>query len=85
LAKKYNFTLLLRWRKPITGFLDKYWIKLYNAYELTVSVADMHNYTKVVGPQPFWAADFTKYNFIFKYLWLVKVNPKIYFKIGTFK
>jgi len=32
-----------------------------------VLVADMHNYTKVVGPQPFWAANFIGYNFILRY------------------
>ncbi len=46
-----------------------------------MSMTDMYNYTKVVGPQPFWAADFTRYDFIFKYLWLVKADLKIYFKI----
>jgi hypothetical protein len=32
-----------------------------------VLVADMHNRTKVVGPQPFWAADFIGYNLILRY------------------
>jgi hypothetical protein len=50
-----------------------------------VLVADIHNRTKVVGPQPFWAADFAGYNLILGYPWLVEVDPKIYFKIGTFK
>ena len=48
-------------------------------------VADIYNYTKVVGLQPFLAADFIGYNLIFKYPWLVKVDPKIRFKIGAFK
>ena len=50
-----------------------------------MSVVDMHNCTKVVGPQPFWVADFTEYDFILGYPWLVKADPKIYFKIKTFK
>ena len=50
-----------------------------------VSVADIYNRTKVVGPQPFWAADFIGYNLILRYPWLVEVDPKICFKIGTFK
>ena len=50
-----------------------------------MSVANMHNYTKVVGPQPFWAADFTRYNFILIYPWLIEVDLKIYFKTGTFE
>jgi len=45
----------------------------------------MYNYTKVVGPQPFWAANFVNYNFILRYLWLVEIDLKIYFKIGAFK
>ena len=48
-------------------------------------VVNIHNYTKVVGPQLFWAANFVGYNFIFKYLQLIKVDFKIYFKIGAFK
>jgi hypothetical protein len=85
LAKEYDFTPSLRWRKPIAGFLDEHWIKLYSVYEFTVLVADMHNCTKVVGPQPFWAADFTGYNFILGYPWLTEIDPKIYFKTGIFK
>src|SRR6266702_952506 len=85
LAKEYDFTPSQRWQKPIIGFLDKHWIKLHSAYKLTVSVADMHNCTKVVGPQPFWAADFTRYNFILGYPWLMEVDLKICFKTGTFK
>ena len=50
-----------------------------------ISVANIHNYTKVVNPQPFWAADFINYNFIFRYFWLIKIDFKIRFKIGTFK
>ena len=30
-------------------------------------------------------ANFADYNLIFKYPWLIEVDPKIYFKIGTFK
>ena len=67
MVKEYKLTLSLRWRKPIIGFLDKYRIKLYSAYELIVLVADIYNYTKVVGPQPFWAANFVGYNFILRY------------------
>jgi len=66
-------------------FLDKYWIKLYNIYKFTVLVINIYNYTKVVGLQLFWAADFVNYNFIFKYFWLIKVDFRIYFKIGIFK
>ena len=50
-----------------------------------VLVADIYNRTKVVGPQPFWAADFIGYNLILRYPWLTEVDPKIYFKTGTFK
>ena len=49
------------------GFLNKYQIKLYSAYKFIVLVIDIYNYTKVVGPQFFWAANFKNYNFIFKY------------------
>ena len=45
----------------------------------------MHNRTKVVGPQPFWAADFVGYDLIFRYPWLAEVDPKIRFKTGAFK
>ena len=45
----------------------------------------MHNHTKVVGPQLFWAADFVGYNLIFRYLWLVEADLKICFKTGIFK
>ena len=45
----------------------------------------MHDRTKVVGPQPFWAADFVGYNLILRYPWLIEVDPKIRFKIGAFK
>jgi len=45
----------------------------------------MHNCTKVVGPQPFWVANFEGYNLILGYPWLVEVDPKIRFKIGAFK
>ena len=48
-------------------------------------MTDMHNCTKVVKPQPFWAADFAGYNFIFRYLWLIEMDFKICFKTGTFK
>ena len=85
MAKEYNLTPSQRWQKPIIGFLDEHWIKLHSAYKLTVSVADMHNHTKVVGPQPFWAADFTRYGFILGYLWLTEIDPKIHFKTGTFE
>ena len=50
-----------------------------------VLIADIYNRIKVVGPQPFQAADFVDYNFIFKYLQLIKADFKIYFKIKTFK
>ena len=53
LVKEHKLIPSLRHRKPIVGFLDKYWIKLYSAYKLTVLVADIHNRTKVVSPQPF--------------------------------
>jgi len=49
-----------------------------------MSVTNIYNRIKVVGPQPFWAADFTKYDFIFGYFWLAKVDFKIYFKTRTF-
>jgi hypothetical protein len=45
----------------------------------------MYNRTKVVGPQPFWVADFVGYDLILRYPWLVEVDSKIRFKIGTFK
>ena len=54
-------------------------------YKLTVLVADIHNRTKVVGPQPFQAANFIGYNLILRYPQLIEVDPKIRFKIGTFK
>ena len=85
LTKKHELTLLQRHWKPITGFLDEHWIKLHSAYKLTVLMADMHNCTKVVGLQPFWATNFAGYDFILKYLWLAKTDPKICFKTGTFK
>jgi hypothetical protein len=53
LVKEHKLIPSLRWRKPIIGFLDKHRIKLHSVHELIVSVADMHNRTKVVGPQPF--------------------------------
>ena len=53
LVKEYKLILLQKWWKPIVGFLNKYQIKLYSVYKLTVSVANIYNYTKVVGPQPF--------------------------------
>ena len=67
------------------GFLDKYQIKLYSTYKLIVLVADIYNRTKVVSPQPFQAANFIGYNLILRYPQLIEVDPKIYFKIGTFK
>ena len=85
LAKKHELTLLQKWQKPIAGFLDKHWIKLHSAYKLIMLIADIHNCTKVVGPQPFWAADFAGYDFIFEYLWLAEVDFKIHFKTGTFE
>ena len=54
-------------------------------YKLIVLVADIYNRTKVVGPQPFQAANFIGYNLILRYPQLVEVDPKIHFKIGTFK
>jgi len=50
-----------------------------------VLVTDIHNHTKVVKPQLFWAADFIGYDLILRYPWLAEINPKICFKIGTFK
>ena len=85
LVKEHKFILLLKWWKPIIGFLDKYQIKLYSTYKLIVLVTNIYNYTKVVSPQPFQVADFIRYNLIFRYLWLIEVDPKIYFKTGTFK
>ena len=49
LVKEYELVLLLRWRKPIAGFLDEHWINLYSIYKLTVSVIDTYNCTKEVG------------------------------------
>ena len=85
LAKEHELTLSLKWWKPIISFLDKHWIKLHSAYKLTVLVTNMHNCIKVVSPQPFWVADFTRYNLILRYLWLVEADFKICFKTGTFK
>jgi len=48
-------------------------------------VANIHNCTKVVGPQPFWVANFEGYNLILRYPWLAEADPKICFKIGAFK
>ena len=45
----------------------------------------MHNYTKVVSPQPFQVANFIGYNLILKYPQLIEVDPKIHFKTGAFK
>jgi len=53
LAKEHKLILLQRWWKPIIGFLDKHRIKLHSTYKLIVLVANIYNYTKVVGPQPF--------------------------------
>ena len=50
-----------------------------------VLVADIYNYTKVVSPQLFQAADFIGYNLILRYPQLIEVDPKIRFKIGAFK
>ena len=50
-----------------------------------VLVADIYSCTKVVSPQPFQVADFAGYNFILKYLQLVKADSKIHFKTGTFE
>jgi len=50
-----------------------------------VLVANIYNRTKVVGPQPFWVANFVGYNLILRYPWLVEADPKIRFKIGAFK
>jgi len=50
LVKEHELILLLRWRKPIVGFLDEHWIKLHSAHKLTVLVADIYNHTKVVSP-----------------------------------
>jgi len=50
-----------------------------------VLVANIHNCIKVVGPQPFWAANFKGYNLIFGYPWLAEADLKIRFKTGAFK
>jgi len=50
-----------------------------------VLVANIHNRTKVVGPQPFWVANFKGYNLILRYPWLAEADPKIRFKTGAFK
>ena len=49
LVKEYKLVPLLKWRKPIIGFLDKYWIKLYSVCKLTVLVTNIHDYIKEVG------------------------------------
>jgi hypothetical protein len=49
LAKEYKLVLLLKWQKPIAGFLNEYWINLYSAYKLTVSVTNIYNRTKEVS------------------------------------
>ena len=85
LVKEHKLILLLKQWKPITDFLNEYQIKLYSAYKLIVSVTNIYNCTKEVGLQPFQAADFVGYNFIFRYPQLIEVDPKIYFKTGTFK
>ena len=54
-------------------------------YKLIVLVADIYNYTKVVGPQPFQAADFAGYDLILRYPQLIEVDFKIRFKIEAFK
>ena len=85
LAKKHKLTPLQKQWKFITGFLDEHWIKLYNIYKFTVLMANMHNCTKVIGPQPFQVADFANYNFIFGYFWFVEADFKICFKTGIFE
>ena len=85
LVKEHKLIPLLKQWKPIVGFLDKHWIKLHSAHKLIVLVANMHNHTKVVGPQPFQAADFVGYNLILRYPQLAEVDLKICFKIGAFK
>ena len=85
LVKEYKLVPLLRWRKPIAGFLDEYQINLYSTYKLIVLVTNIHNYTKEVSPQPFQVADFVGYNLIFGYFQLIEVDLKIYFKTGIFK
>ena len=49
LVKEYKLVLLLKWWKPIVGFLNKHQINLYSAYKLTVSVTNIYNCTKEVG------------------------------------
>ena len=49
LVKEYELILLLKWQKPIAGFLNKYWINLYSAYKFIVSVTNTYNCTKEVG------------------------------------
>ena len=48
-------------------------------------VGYIYNCTKIVKIQPFWAADFASYDFIFGYLWLAEADPKIHFKTRIFK
>ena len=85
LVKEHKLILLLKQQKPIIGFLDKHQIKLYSTYKLIVLVANIYNRTKVVGLQPFQAANFVGYNLILRYPWLVEADSKIHFKTGAFK
>ena len=85
LVKEYKLILLLKWQKPIIGFLNKHQINLYSTYKLTMLVINIYNYTKEVSPQPFQVANFINYNLIFKYPQLIKVDLKIHFKTGTVK
>ncbi|KAF2827149.1 hypothetical protein CC86DRAFT_406369 [Ophiobolus disseminans] len=71
--------------KPVASFLDNNQLRIYKPYDLSLTSSDSQGVEKSVGPQRFWAADFSGYDLVLGYPWLREADPKILFSTGEVK
>jgi hypothetical protein len=72
-------------RQPMAMFLDDKELRIHGSCQLTLDCPDSMGTSKQVGPETFWAADFSGYDLVLGYPWLAEADPCIRFAKGTFE
>jgi hypothetical protein len=72
-------------RQPMAMFLDDKELRIHGFCQLTLDCPDSMGTSKQVGPETFWAADFSGYDLVLGYPWLAEADPCIRFAKGTFE
>jgi hypothetical protein len=85
MVDRFGLDHSLFYSKPVATFIDSNHLQLNKPYDLSLRCRDSAGTEKIVGPQRFWAANFTGYDLILGYPWLREADPKIRFSTGDFQ